>query len=189
MHPLAVSPARMKFPFPSREFLCRVCLAALFMGVAHQLRWEGLRFLTSEVILRLSALLGMATARISFDTIELQSQWLQILVSCTFIEMFVGSVPLIWRLDLSPLRNVTRLVPFAGALFALNILRLEPGQIAYSDGAPWILAHDIPLGIAYFAVWVFIWRTRNWRAWQRYTIGTRLERSLAPGDAHSDGAA
>jgi hypothetical protein len=181
MHPSAVSPAKLKLPFPSWEFLCRLCLTALLVGVAHELRWEGLRFLTSEVILRLSALLGMATARISFDTIELQDQWLQILVSCTFVEIFVGSVPLIWRLDLSLLRNLSRLVAFAGALFALNILRLEPGQIAYSYGAPWILAHDIPLGFACFAIWVFIWRTRNWRAWQYYTKGARLRPSPGPG--------
>jgi exosortase/archaeosortase len=125
-----------------------------------------LRFLTSEVLLRLSALLGMTTARTSFDTIEVQGRLLQIVVSCTFAELFFASMPLIWKLDRSLLRNALRLVLVACTLFALNVLRLELGQIAYSHGVPWMLAHDIPLGFVYFAVWAVIWRARNWCAWR-----------------------
>ena len=166
------------------EFLCRACLAALFAIVAHQFRWEGLRFLTSESVLRLSALLGMKTARISFDTIELQGQLFQYVVSCTFAEVFVGGLPAIWRLDSSLLKNLLLLVPVEAALFAFNVARLELGQIAYSHGVPWILAHDIALGLAYFAVIWVIWRKRSWRAWQYCTVESRLGPSPGPGGVH-----
>jgi hypothetical protein len=166
------------------EFLCRACLAFLFGATAHQFRWEGLRFFTSETILRLSALLGMTTARASFDTIEIQGQLLQFLVSCTFVELFLASLPLIWRLDRSPLINLSRMVPVACALFGFNIFRLELGQIAYSYGVLWILAHDIPLGFAYFAVWATVWQTRSWRAWQDRTPEGERECSLGTGGRH-----
>jgi exosortase/archaeosortase len=152
--------------FPSKQFLCRVCLTAVFATVAHLLSWDGLRFFTSEVTLRLSAMLGMTTARAAFDTIEIQGNLIQFVVCCTFVELFFGSLPLIWRGKDSIVGNLSRVVIFAGAIFGLNIVRLVLLQIAYGHGVPWTLAHDIPVGVAYFAVWVFIWRTRDWPAWQ-----------------------
>ncbi len=156
------------------EFLCRACLAALFAIAAHMLPWEWLRFLTSEAVIRLSALIGMTTARISFDTIELQGEFFQYFVSCTFAEVFAGCLPAIWRKELPLLRNLSRVVLAEGALFGFNILRLEAGQILYSHGVPWLLAHDILLGFAYFAVVVTIWRNKDWAAWQYHALSARI---------------
>jgi exosortase/archaeosortase len=149
----------------------------MLAAVAHQFRWEWLRFLTAQAVLPLSALLGMTTARISFDTIAILGQWVQILVSCTLVEAFAGSVPLLWKLESTPLRNLIRLLPFASAIFGMNILRLECGLIASSHGVPWIFAHDIPLGFAYFMIWVYVWQARSWRAWQSRLPGERIEAS------------
>ena len=157
--------ANANLPLPSAEFLCRLALTALFSVVAHQFQWEELRYLTSEAMLRLSALLRMPTARDSFDTIVIQGHFVQFVASCTLAEMYLGSLPLIWDLKQSTPKNLLRLLAVAVALFGLNIVRLELGQIAYTHGVPWISAHDIPLGFAYFAVWVVVWRTRNWQAW------------------------
>ena len=178
---LAATVSEMKIPIPSASFLCRVCVAALLAIAAHQFRWEGLRFLTSETVLRLSASLGMTVARTAFDTIEIQGQLFQFALSCTFAELFVASAAFLWKLDRSLLRNLWRLAYVAGVLLALNVLRLELGQIAYSHGVPWILAHDIPLGVTYFAVWVVVWRTRNWRAWQYGATNVPLRESPEAG--------
>src|SRR5260221_13638505 len=70
-------PAPSRLPSLSREFLCRAGLVAVFATLAHQIAWEWLRFLTSEAILRISASLGMATARVSFDTIRVGNELFQ----------------------------------------------------------------------------------------------------------------
>jgi hypothetical protein len=166
MHIFPRSATQERLSFPSYGFLCRAVLTVLFGFIAHLFQWEGLRHLTSEVILRLSAMLGMTTERISFDTVEIHGQLLQVLVSCTFVELFFGSLPLLWKLDSPIPRNFIRFVAAAGALFCFNVLRLEAAEIAYGRGLPWLFAHDIPLGFEYFAVWAFVWRTRSWRAWR-----------------------
>lgn len=162
----SANPIVDRIPLPSTEFLCRLGLTAILAIIAHQFHWEGLRFLTSESMLRLSALLGMTTSRIAFDTIQVQGHFIQFVASCTFAEMFLGSVPLIWRLNGSLLKNLILAIQAAGALFCLNILRLELGQVAYHQGISWTLAHDIPLGFVYFTVWFNVFRMRSWLAWK-----------------------
>jgi hypothetical protein len=155
-----------KIPLPAPGFVYRAGLTAFLMIAAHQFRWGGMRFLTSEAILRLSAWLDMATVRSSFDTIGIQGEWFQFGVSCTSVDVILGVLPLIWRLNLSVLGNLLRSVAVALALFGLNLVRLELGQFANAHGVPWILAHEIPSGFALFVVWVAVWRSRDWQAWQ-----------------------
>ncbi len=152
-------------------------MSAVFVILAHQLDWEGLRLLTAETLIRLSVFLGMPAARISFDTIEVQGRLIQFVASCTFAEIFVGCVPLIWRFDFSVLRNLSPLPAVAVALFVLNVVRLELGLMANAHGVPWVLSHDVPLGFVCFTVWVLVWRTRNWRAWKYRSMAVRLESS------------
>jgi hypothetical protein len=149
-------------PHLSREFLCRAGLVAIFATIAHQLRWEWLQFLTSEAILRISASLGMATARMSVDTIRVQGQPFQFVIACTFVDVFMGSIPLLWDLKKSLLKNASWLVAAAMILFGFNVVRLEIGQVLYAHGASWTLADDVLGGFAYFTVWLFLWWQRSW---------------------------
>jgi exosortase/archaeosortase len=167
------SPRLIELPF-TREFLVRACLVAIFVVVSHELRWQWLRFVTSEVVLRLSATLGMDTARLSFDTIRVQETPFRFVVSCTFIDVFLGSLPLLWDLRRSLLRNCARLVVAGTILFAFNIIRLEIAQVLYARGASWEVADGVLGGIAYFLVWVVIWQLRTWDFW-----GPFLSRRLA----------
>lgn len=148
---------------PSREFLCRAGLVAIFVVLAHLFRWEWLRFLTSEAILRISAALRMVTERVSPDTIRIDTGIFQFVTACTFVDVFMGSISLIWDLRKSLPRNLWRLAIAAAALFCFNVVRLEIGQILYSRGVPWTVADDIVGGLAYFAVWLVIWRLRTWQ--------------------------
>lgn len=144
------------------EVIYRAGLVAIFAASAHQLQWEWLRFLTSEFVLRVSVYLGMPTTRVTFDTIQIQGERFQFLISCTFADVFIGCIPLVWRLDRSLIRNLARLVLAATALFAFNAVRLETGQVLYSHDVPWMVADGILGGFAYLAVWLVIWHTRSW---------------------------
>ena len=155
-------------PF-TREFLARACLVAVFVVFSHELRWEWLRFLTSESVFRLSALLGMETARLSFDTIRVQEAQVRFDVGCTFVDVFLGSLPLLWELRRSVLRNFSRLVVAGTILFTFNVLRLEIAQVLYAHGVSWEVADGVLGGISYFLVWVVIWRLRTWHILEAFS--------------------
>jgi protein-disulfide isomerase len=155
-------------PF-NREFLVRACLVAVFVVVSHELSWEWLRFVTSEAVLCLSALLGMETARLSFDTIRVQETQVRFDVGCTFVDVFLGSLPLLWELRRSVLRNFSRLVVVGTILFAFNVLRLEIAQVLYAHGVSWEVADGFVGGISYFLVWVVIWQLRTWHILEAFS--------------------
>lgn len=155
--------ADIRLPRLSREFLFRASLVALFVLLTYCFPWQWLRFVTSAAILRVSSSLGMATARVSFDTIRIQGQLFRVVIACTFVDVFMGSIPLLWDLRKSLSRNGARLLAVAVIFFALNLVRLEIAQVLYFRGASWTLADEVLGGFAYFAVWLFLWRQRTWR--------------------------
>ncbi|PYT72656.1 MAG: hypothetical protein DMG39_09050 [Acidobacteria bacterium] len=156
-------PSAIPLPRVSREFLPRAALAALFLMVTYQFDWEWLRFLTSESALRVSALLGRATARVSLDTINVQGQLFQIGIACTFVDVFLGSIPLLWDLKKTLRQNASWLLAVAMIFFVFNIFRLEIAQGLYFRGVPWIVADEVLGGFSYFAVWLFLWHQRTWK--------------------------
>jgi exosortase/archaeosortase len=162
-------PAPTKLPGLGREFLCRVGLVAVFAAAAHQFQWEWLRFLTSECVLRISASLGMAASRASFDTIQVGRQAFQFVIACTFVDVFMGSIPLLWDLKKSVPRNILWLIAAAAVLFGFNVVRLEVAQLLYDRGVSWTVADEVLGGFAYFAVWLAIWRLRSWKVWTPLT--------------------
>jgi hypothetical protein len=159
---LKAASATISLPRLSREFLCRAALVALLATMAHQFRWDWLRFLTSESVLRISSLLGMPGARVSFDTMFVNGQFVQFVIACTFVDVYLGSVPLLWDLKKTLLSNLSRLIVIAFIFFGFNVVRLEIAQILYAHGVSWDLADGVVGGFAYFAVWLFIWRQRTW---------------------------
>ena len=154
--------AAIRLPRLSRESLARASLVVLFVLLSYQFPWQWLRFVTSVAVLRISASLGMATARVSFDTIRIHGQLFRVEIACTFVDVFMGSIPLLWDVGKSLLQNASRLLAVAVIFFALNLVRLEIAQVLYARGVPWTLADGVLGGFAYFAVWLFVWRQRTW---------------------------
>src|SRR5262249_4657224 len=149
-------------PQLGREFLCRIGLVALSVAITYQFDWNSLRFLTSEVILQLSATLGMPTFRFSPDTVNIHGHLFQFSIACTFIDAGVGAIPLLLDFRKSLLRNVSRLAACAVFFGSFNVFRLEIGHLLYAHNVPWALSHGVVGGFFYFAVWLLIWRQRGW---------------------------
>jgi hypothetical protein len=154
--------AATRLPVPGGEVLCRALVVTVLVVMTHQLGWGWLRFLTSEAILRFSASLGMSTGRVSYDTIRLHGELYRFVISCTFVDVFIGAIPLLWNLKKPLLGNLFTLILAAVALFGFNVVRLESGHVLHALGLPWTLADDVLGGFAYFAVWLFVWRQRSW---------------------------
>ena len=153
-------PARL-----SREFLLRAALVPVFAALSHAFQWQWLRFITSQGILHLSSVFGISRVRVSPDTISGQGTLFHFVVACTFVDVFMGSIPLLWDRRKGLLGNLLRLLVAAVVLFCFNLIRLEISQIIYSLGVSWTFADEILGGVAYFAVWLAIWRTRRWDMW------------------------
>lgn len=156
-------PGKKEIDLPGvRIAAVRVVLVAAFVAVAYQFDWNPLRLLTSEAILRASAVLGMTTERLSSDTIALNGEVSRFITGCTFIHIFAGAIPLLWNLKLSVTRNLMRLSCAAILLFIFNVFRLELSNVLYWGGLSWIYAHEWLAGVSYFVVFLAVWSHGGW---------------------------
>lgn len=73
----------------------------------------------------MSSALGFSTARLSFDTIRVNGAIFRYVVTCTFVDVVLGSIPLLWDLQRSIKANLFRVVGVGAAFLAFNIVRLE----------------------------------------------------------------
>ena len=146
----------MRLSSSGRGFFCRALLVVIFVSLTHQFEWRGLRYLTSEAVLCLSRSVGLSVERVSADTIFVQGNLFRFVTSCTFVDVVMGAIPLVWAFNRSIAKNLLTLLPLTAGFFAFNLIRLEISQLLYARGVSWILADDVLGGIAYFAVWVFI---------------------------------
>lgn len=147
-----------------RGFLCRAILVAIFVTLTHQCQWSGLRYLTSKAVLCLSRSAGLSVERVSTDTVRVQGNLFRFVTSCTFVDVVIGAIPLVWVLKRSIADNLLTVLPLTVGLFAFNLARLEMSQLLFARGASWILADGLLGGVAYFAVWIFIvfWFRKYW---------------------------
>ena len=75
-----------------------MALSALFVVLCYQYEWRFLLSLTADSILHLSRIMGIPMDRVSFDTLSSGGTQFTITIACTFVDVFAGAVPLIWRL-------------------------------------------------------------------------------------------
>ena len=157
-------PSPIRLSCFGRGFLYRVLLVGVVVTLTHQFAWGELRHVTSESVLRLSESAGLNAERVSADTIRVEGNLFRFDILCTFVDVIIGTVPLVWAFNKSIARNLCTLIPLAASLFAFNTVRLEVGQLLFARGAPWFLADEVLGGIAYFAVWTFIvsWFSKYW---------------------------
>jgi hypothetical protein len=142
----------------------RTALAVMAVLICYRFEWQWLRYLTSEFNLRLDLLFGIVLQRVSADTVFWKGIYYQYQNACTFADVWCGAVPLLWNLRQSWRRNLVFLIWFSAALFTFNILRLTASDVLFNWGIPWSLAHEAFSGLAYFAVWIFIWERKAWQS-------------------------
>jgi hypothetical protein len=144
------------------SFVARVGLAVGLAAVAHQFGWKWLRFATSEIILRFASQFGFETARRSFDTIWINGTFFRFAISCTFIDVALGAIPLLWNGGIGLRKNLLCVGGMTGALLCFNIVRLTVSQLLYAGGLPWLLADGLLGGVSYFAIWLVV-TDRFWK--------------------------
>ena len=138
--------------------MIRFALAALAVAISYLFRWHLLRFLTSEANLRLDLLAGIHLQRISADTVMWKGVLYRYENACTFVDVWFGSIPLLWNVRRSVAWNVGFMAVIAAAMFCFNVFRLSLSDVLFAAALPWNLAHNVISGVSYFVVWVWIWR-------------------------------
>ena len=149
--------------FPLRaEFAWRALLAAGLVLLCYRFQWTFLRLATTESIFRLSNALGLDMQRVAWDTVQLNSTQIRFTIACTFADVWCGSIAFLWARHAAITQNLAKLAGYTAGLFLFNIFRLELGFVLYDHGVSWTWAHEAMGGLAYFLVWLWLWRRRSW---------------------------
>jgi len=137
---------------------CRVIVLIGSVILAHALSWEWLRYYTSELVRHVVLVRNLQLVRISPDTLAWGTEHFCYVTSCTFIDVFLGCLPLMWDLHAGVPRNAACISATAIGLLCLNITRLTAALALYRFGIAWWFADGVCGGIAYFAAWMALWR-------------------------------
>ena len=148
----------------SSEMMVRFALVPLAVAICYCFEWRQLRFLTSEANLRLDLLAGISLQRLSYDTVTWRGALYRYENACTFVDVWFRCLPLLWHWGRGLIKNVLFFSGMALALFAFNVFRLSLSDSLFAAGLPWNVAHNVISGLAYFLVWVWVWRHRAYSA-------------------------
>jgi hypothetical protein len=142
------------------ELAVRFALVALAVLICYQFEWHWLRYLTSELNLRLDVLAGVHLQRLSHDTVMWGGKTYHYVNACTFADVLCGALPLLWNLRKTIAQNLMRFAIFCVVLIAFNVFRLSVSDVLFAQGLSWDLAHNVISGISYFLVWTYLWKKR-----------------------------
>jgi hypothetical protein len=159
MRPLAI-PGVARPPDAYAELL-RVALVPVFVALAHAFPWDAWRAWVAGAIVAVLDVLGAPVARLGPVLFDFDGSLYQVVVSCTALDAFFGTIPLIWRWQ-RPMRSVVELACLLVVCSVVNLFRLVLGFVLYWGGVPWIFAHEVMAGVFYFAWFLWIARRRSW---------------------------
>jgi len=145
-----------------RQELLRFCLVPLFVVLCYQFEWRAWREFVTTILVALAPWFGVPLVRLGFDSFICQGEFYRVVLACTALDAFCGSIPLVWDLRLKLHRNAVLLVTYLACLSVVNLLRLELGFVLYLRGVSWFLAHEAVAGVFYFALLLWIVLQRRW---------------------------
>ena len=124
--------------------------------LAHSLSWQGLKAWTASACLWAGGLVGLEGQSTSPTAFLLEGRNYYIGTSCTFVDVVLPALVLLWCSRLGPVRNLAVVLVASVGLFALNLARLTVGFWLHDQGVPWWLGHEVVAGFAYFVVLEFL---------------------------------
>jgi len=137
-------------------------LVPFFVVICYQFDWVGWRSFTCDALLKISSWIGFPVVRVSPWAFTANGHAYLFVISCTALDAFFGSIPLLWRLSKAVAANLLFLTAYFIVLSAVNLARLEGGFLLFAQGIPWWLAHEAMAGVFYFGMLLWISRQRGW---------------------------
>lgn len=145
-----------------RAELLRICLVPVFVVVCYMFQWSVLRSALAVAITLVLNVAHVPTHSLGPDQFLCGGTHYSVVISCTAIDVFFGSIPLVWDWRRSVPQNLAVLSAGFLMLSAVNLARLILGFALFLKGVPWILAHEAISGVFYFGVFLFVARRRGW---------------------------
>jgi hypothetical protein len=169
--------------FP-REFLLRVGLVPVAVGICYLFSWDGLRSLTTLLSVDMTAWAFPEWIRIGPDRAAFHGMVFYYTIACTLVDVWAGAVPLVWKIRSSVAGNLGYLAALAFLIFAMNTIRQASVNLLYGAGLPLTPVHDVLAASAYLVVWIEILRRGAWRENAAVAARTRAA-GLRPAQASS----
>ncbi len=146
------------------SYVYRIFLSTIFIVLCHQLSWMYFRQINTNVLVDLMKIFDLHVMRTSSVTFKVGNNSFLMGVSCTSIDAFIGSIPLLWKLKESWSRQIKFFTLYFLVFATINQIRLLLGFIFYEFGISWFWAHEIPSGIFLFGLFLWILQQKRWKA-------------------------
>jgi exosortase/archaeosortase len=151
----------------------RIAACAALVILAHALPWVGLQRATATAVQALLGLAGLTAIPVGAYSLRIGGALYEYGVSCTFVDVIAGAIPLLWARHASLFRNLARMLGVVVALLTFNVVRLCLAQLLHARGLAWNMADGVLGGICYFLVLTWIIHRRAWSSGsQRYALLT-----------------
>ena len=142
--------------------LVRIALVLPFVLLCYEFEWMAWRSSVTSTFVAISQWMGIPVLPISPDSFLCHGHRYQFVISCTALDAFFGSIPLLWRWGKSVPVNLLFLSAYFLCLSVVNLVRLEFGFLLFLRGVPWWLSHEAMSGVFYFALFLWLARQRRW---------------------------
>jgi len=116
------------------------------------------REINTSILLRAVDSLGLEVTRTSNVTFRIDGHSFITGISCTAIDAFLTSIPLVWKYRETLLKTVRFFTLYFFVLIIINQFRLLLGFVFYSVGISWFWAHELPSAFFYFFIGLWIFR-------------------------------
>ncbi len=145
-----------------RADVLRICLVPVFVLMCYQFDWETWRTSWTDIFVTVMGWLAVPVVRVRFDSFLCNGVAYWFAIACTALDVFFGSIPLLWEPKKAIHRNLMLLSSFFACLSAANLVRLALGFLLYVHGVSWFVSHEVAAGVFYFGVFLWIARRRGW---------------------------
>lgn len=142
-----------------RPILLVLFLEALAVLAFYGFEWSWLRRLHVLWLQDVLQSLGCAL-QAGLYSLTVNGREFQISRDCTYVDLIICGLPLLWRGRQHWVGNLTVLAAYAGAVVLVNLIRVLYGVYAYANGVSLFLAHDFLDYLLWYptmAILVFLW--------------------------------
>lgn len=142
------------------ETWLRFGMVLLFVVLCYAFPWRVWRASVTAILIAVLQDHANSAISLTYDTFRYHGGTFQVGLSCTALDVFFGSLPLLWRRQRSLGHNLGFFGLYFLGLSAINLVRLILGFRLYAAGVSWFVAHELMSGLFYFGIFIWIVRLR-----------------------------
>ena len=144
------------------NLVIRILVIPVCTVICHYFSWFYLRKFNTDILFSSMKFFGLKATRTSPALFRVDNHSFFIGTSCTSIDVYLSSIPLLWKLREATTKQLKYFFTYFVIFFSINQLRLLFGFVLYNQGVSWTWAHEIPSGLFLFGTFLWIVQQRRW---------------------------